>query len=86
MQPSFLDLDVRPKPPTPFVVERVRRENNETRVLERLRQGPATTMELVALAGVRATGRIWELRQKKYLIEAEHCGGGLWRYRLVSEP
>ena len=53
MQPSFLDLDVRPKPPTPFVIERVRRENNETRALERLRQGPATTMELVAISGVR---------------------------------
>lgn len=62
-----------------------RRENNKTRVLERLRLGPATTMQLVEIGGIRATGRISDLRREGYVIECDDRGKGLCVYSLKRE-
>lgn len=53
------------------------------RVLQRLRQGPATHLELYEL-GVVAHSRISNLRAKGYRIECAR-DGDLYIYRLLSE-
>jgi len=80
-QLSLLSPPRRPRV-SPVVREQVRRESNTTRVLARLQQGPATTMELIAVGGARAVGRCWELRQQGYAITVTDLGGGLFRYAL----
>lgn len=57
----------------------------EERMLARLRQGPATNVELSHI-GLKYTARISELRTRGYVIEADYVKRGLWRYTLVSEP
>lgn len=74
----------RPRKVAPVVVELRRRESNKTRVLNRLRQGPATTMELIAVGGARASGRCWELRREGHAMRVDDLGGGLFRYTLVG--
>lgn len=52
------------------------------RLLERLRLGPATNMDLVPICGIRASARVHDLRQCGYTIQADHIAGGLWLYTL----
>jgi len=86
--PCLPGLFFEPPAPNPSPIQRElrRRGKNEQRVLDRLRQGPATTLELVAVGGIRATGRVSDLRKAGFTINAEHVKDGLWRYRLVREP
>lgn len=83
-QPSLFDVVrvPRQRAETPVTVELARRERNLDRVLARLKQGPATTMDLIAVGGARAVGRCWELRRQGYEIDVEQVGGGLYRYTL----
>lgn len=52
------------------------------KILERLRDGPATNIELVDLATHRFGGRLKELRDAGYKIKTINAGGGLFRYEL----
>lgn len=55
-------------------------------ILEQLRSGPATGHDLVPVGGLRYGGRIHDLRQHGYKIDAEHQHDGVWLYSLVEEP
>lgn len=70
--------------------DRVRLKGSLVRVLERLRQGAATNLELAhpAVGGLRAAARVHELRQAGYEITSERSRSAeaVWVYRLVSEP
>ena len=48
----------------PERIEQTRRASNREKVLQRLLAGPATNWELVALGGLRAGARIFELRRE----------------------
>jgi len=52
-------------------------------ILDRLRRGPATTVELAAIA-LKYTGRVSELRQAGHVITATPIEGGVYRYTLVE--
>lgn len=70
---------------TPMQQECKRRSAATVRVLERLKRGPATNIELCdpAVGGMRAIGaRLWELRKDGWIVEREHVEGGTWRYTL----
>jgi hypothetical protein len=54
------------------------------KVLARLRQGPASHMELYGL-GVIAHSRIAELRKKGHVIECSRGNDGLYHYTLLLE-
>lgn len=49
-----------------------RRETKAQRILARLQRGPADTMELARLGGVRFGARLLELRQAGHRILTEH--------------
>lgn len=70
--------------------DRPRLKRSVLRVLERLRQGPATNLELAhpSVGGLRAAARVHELRQAGYDIRSVHRvgEGPVWDYALVSEP
>jgi hypothetical protein len=51
-------------------------------LLARLRQGPATNVELSAVA-MRFGARLEELRRAGFCIEAKRGDGGVFTYRLV---
>ena len=78
-----------PAPVTPYAVhaaeteqEQARLAGSKARILARLRQGPATNVELAGIC-LRFTGRMFELRSvDHWLIDKEHVGGGVWRYTL----
>jgi len=71
----------------PFEAQRecVRRDSNKQRALRRLQEGPATTVELIAVAGTRAPARAHELIKEGWPIVVESKGGGLFVYRLTGE-
>ena len=54
-------------------------------IVDRLLVGPATTLELSAIA-LRFGARVHELRRRGFEIESKRLGGGLWLYRLIPEP
>lgn len=60
------------------------------RVLERLRQGPATNLELAdpRVGGLRAAARVHDLKLAGYVLTSQRLAGEgpLWLYTLVSEP
>lgn len=65
--------------------ERERRDAAMWRILARLREGPATNVELAEIC-LRYTGRMSDLRlHHGFSIEKTHVGGGVWRYRLTGE-
>ncbi len=73
------------KPANPVKVERDRLNAAAARVLAYLqRHGDATNVELCCpdVGGMRAVGRIHELRRDGHVISKEHLHGGVWRYRL----
>ena len=84
-QPKLLEL-VPPTPkPNPVKVERDRLNAAALRVLAYLqRHGEATNVDLCRpdVGGMRAVGRIHELRKQGHVITKEHVDGGVWRYRL----
>jgi hypothetical protein len=58
------------------------------RVLERLRQGPATTAELLQpdVGGGRFGGRLGDLRGMGFKIDSKRLRPGSHLYTLVGEP
>jgi hypothetical protein len=55
-------------------------------VLERLRRGPVSNVQLLLIA-IRYSARIHDLRSAGYKIETEKRGdGGIVFYSLISEP
>ena len=66
-------------------VERDRLNAAAARVLAYLQTcGEATNVELCRpdVGGMRAVGRIHELRQHGHAITKHHVSGGIWMYRL----
>lgn len=55
------------------------------RILARLREGPATSRDLAAIA-LKYTNRVSDLRQRGCQIDAERHAGGVWTYTLTSGP
>jgi len=81
-QPSLFDAPT-PRPRRhPVAVERQRLNAAAQRVLARLQQGPATNAQLVEVGGIRAVGRVFELKRDGWQIEKAHVSGGTWRYTL----
>jgi hypothetical protein len=66
--------------------EQQRLERAEDRVLRALQAGPKTNVDLVAIGGIRATGRISDLRAQGHIIHADHVRGGIWCYVYRGGP
>lgn len=65
--------------------EQARTDAAMWRILARLREGPATNVELADIC-LRYTGRMSDLRlHHGCAIEKAHVGGGVWRYTLTGE-
>lgn len=58
--------------------DRQRLRSSNERLLERLRQGPATNIELATICGMRVSARIHDLRTAGYSIKTERVVGGAW--------
>jgi len=73
-----------PPPREPRVPEadRPRLSGQCQRILELLRRGPCTNVELAEVS-LKYSGRISDLRKRGYRIEPTNLGGGLWRYELL---
>lgn len=56
------------------------------KILELLRQGPQTNVELADKVSHRFGGRLHDLRAMGFEIDKERGKGGLFTYRLVKEP
>jgi hypothetical protein len=63
-------------------------DNQRARIVERLRKGPATNLELATTIGLRFGARLKELRDAGYRIRSvcESHEDGRWRYELEGEP
>jgi hypothetical protein len=83
-----IDFNAKPIPVNPSVdpVEAVRLSKQSEEILERLRQGPATNVELACI-GIRYSARIGELRSAGYQVEITHRNRstGVNVYRLKGE-
>lgn len=66
------------------LVEGRRRTQKAEAILDRLRQGPANTLELVRVGGIRFGARLHELRGEGHSIRTENQGDHAV-YRLVEE-
>ena len=58
------------------------------RVLDRLKEGPATNRELEqpGCGGSRFGGRLFDLRKAGVLWKREHVECSVWRYELIQCP
>jgi len=63
----------------------LKRQGRAFQILDRLRQGPARTWDLMMLGGAGFSSRIRELRVSGFQIECEQDEDGAV-YRLVGEP
>lgn len=93
MSQGQLQLDLAPAPlrlPLAPARDRRRLKGAVLRVLERLRQGPATNLELAhpSVGGLRAAARVHDLKLARYVITSQRLAGEgpIWLYTLVSEP
>lgn len=91
MSQDQLQLDLTPAPlrlPLEPTRDRRRLKGAVLRVLERLREGPATNLELAdpRVGGLRAAARVHDLKLAGYTIARQHQAGPLWLYTLVAEP
>jgi len=84
-----------PVPPVrdqrPSVADRERLVSHNLRILDRLRCGPATNVELAELLGPAAAWRtrvsdcrLWLEAHEGLTVRAEQVKGGLWNYRLEA--
>lgn len=88
-QSSFLDPGFRPVVPADpnlDAAERKRLAPHCHAILARLREGPASSIELIALTSHRYSGRIWDLREAGCVIGKRRLTPGTWEYRLDFEP
>ena len=85
-QPTLFDVPVSTPKPNPVARERARLNAAALRVLARLKEGPATNVELChpSIGGMRAVGRIHELRCDGWGIDKSHLSGGTWLYTLLG--
>ena len=81
MKGDLFAVTPKPRRPNPVVKEIHRRETNYDRVLARLRQGPATNIELTQIC-LRYGGRIHEMRQAGFTITTEKRHGGVFVFTL----
>lgn len=58
-----------------------RRKSQTKRILDRIKQGDATNVDLARI-GTRYTERVRELRKEGFVILAHYEKPGLWRYIL----
>ena len=70
--------------PTLWDGEASRLAKAASKLLDRLKQGPATNIELVPICGIRASARVHDLRQAGHNIEAKRLIGGTWLYTLKN--
>lgn len=57
------------------------------RILNRLRRGPATALELIAeCAAPNYRARVSDLRAAGYVVQCADRGDGVNEYRLIYEP
>jgi hypothetical protein len=87
---AHLDFTPPPAPVPPVRDQRVparelpRLKGMSLRILERLREGPATNAELASMFRFSNITRMLENRNMG-TVKSEDLGGGLWVYRLVEE-
>lgn len=62
-----------------FKLEADRRKSQTKRILDRIKQGNATNVDLARI-GTRYTERVRELRKEGHVILAQYEKPGLWRY------
>ena len=97
-QATLFDTEGPPEPPehvqirmgkaNPTVEEqdKPRLAGNRKRIIERLREGPATNAELSKIGGLRFGARIQELRKAGWDIEQSRRDGGVFVYELLGGP
>lgn len=75
------------QPASPVVAEAKRLTRQQALVLDRLREGPATNMELIPIS-TRFSARIFDLRKAGYKIDTDCLdrAKGLSLYTLRKEP
>lgn len=56
------------------------------RILERLKHGPATNLQLENFGGQRFGARLHDLRKAGVIWKREHVEGAVWRYELIQCP
>ena len=73
------------------VADQPRLRGHNARVLDRLREGPATNAQLAALLGPASAWRtrvsdvrLWVEKHEGWTVLASQVEGGLWRYSLES--
>ena len=64
-------------------VKRLSKSNR--RLLDALRDGPKTNVELEPICGQRVSARVHDLRDHGYKIKAKALKGGVWVYELENE-
>lgn len=64
--------------------DRKRLRGQNLAILERLRLGPATNVELAAIS-LKYTARISDIRSAGYSIEAKRVEGGIFEYWLTEK-
>jgi len=80
-----------PRPPTPPCDPHIHRADisrvsgQTARIVDLLRRGPATNVELAAVS-LKYTSRVSDARAAGYTIECERVRDGVTRYTLTGEP
>lgn len=77
-------VEAKPVDPNVHPDDAPRLAGQNAAILERLRRGPATNVELSGLS-LKYTGRLSDLRAAGYQIECERGEGGVNTYRLVNQ-
>lgn len=75
--------DARPIDPNVRAEDVPRLTGQTAAIVERLKQGPATNMELAGLS-LKYTSRLSDARAAGYTIVCKRLAGGLTEYRLVD--
>jgi hypothetical protein len=63
------------------------KRTQKQKIIERLRDGPALTIDLIGpIYGIRPSARVEELRKEGYEIETLLVKRNRYAYALISEP
>lgn len=79
---------VEPVDPNVLDSDRPRLCGASLRVLERLKEGPATNLQLMVpeIGGARFGGRLHDLRKAGVVWTRRNVEGSVWEYRLIQCP
>lgn len=79
---------VEPTDPSVLESDRPRLRGACLRVLERLKEGPATNLQLIGpeCGGARFGSRLRDLRVAGVIWKKRHVKGAVWEYELISCP